>query len=391
MAMRSIRDAEVAGKRVLVRVDFNVPLDDGHVSDDTRIRAALPTINLLRGRGARVTLMSHLGRPKGRPDAGLRLAPVAERLEELIEAPVQYVEDVAGETAAAAAAALAPGSILLLENLRFEPGEEENDDSFARRLASLADLYCNDAFGAAHRAHASTAGVADVLPAYAGLLLEREVETLGRLLEEPDRPFVAILGGAKVSDKLGVVARLLSKVDTLVIGGGMANTFLLASGSEVGHSLAEPELVGKAREVLAEADHRRTRVLLPTDARVASSLDGSPVTKPVSDIAAEESIYDIGPATAETYADAITDAATIFWNGPMGVFERSAFAEGTRRVAAAVADSEGVSIVGGGDSIAAIQQLGLADRIDHISTGGGASLEFLEGKTLPGVAAIPSA
>ncbi|HEV2108070.1 MAG TPA: phosphoglycerate kinase [Thermomicrobiales bacterium] len=390
MAMRSIRDAAVAGKRVLVRVDFNVPLDDGCVADDTRIRAALPTISLLRERGARVILMSHLGRPKGHPDASLRLAPVAERLEELIEAPVQYVDDVAGETAAATAEALAPGSVLLLENLRFEPGEEENDESFARRLASLADLYCNDAFGAAHRAHASTVGVAHILPAYAGLLLEREVETLGRLLEEPDRSFVAILGGAKVSDKLGVLARLLRKVDTLVIGGGMANTFLLASGFEVGDSLAEPDLVGKAREVLADADHRRARVLLPSDARVAPSLDGQPETKSVSNIAAGESIFDIGPATAETFAGVIAGAATIFWNGPMGVFERPAFAEGTRHVAAAVAAAEGVSIVGGGDSIAAIQQLGLADRIGHLSTGGGASLEFLEGRTLPGVAAIPS-
>lgn len=390
MAMRSIRDADVAGKRVLVRVDFNVPIIDGRVGDDTRIREALPTIDLLRKRDACVILMSHLGRPQGRPDAGLCLVPVAKRLEELLGASVEYIDDMAGKKALAAAEALSPGSVLLLENLRFDPGEEANDPSFAERLAALADLYCNDAFGAAHRAHASTVGVATLLPAYAGLLLEREVETLSRLLKAPARPFVAILGGAKVSDKLGVISELLRKVDSLVIGGGMANTFLLASGSNIGRSLAERDRVGVAREIMAEARQRGVPLRLPTDVRVATSLDEEPKATSLLDVGPEVAIFDIGPETAESYADVIADAATIFWNGPMGVFERPQFAAGTRTVAGAVAKSDGVSIVGGGDSIAAIQQLGLADQIGHISTGGGASLEFLEGKTLPGIAAIPN-
>jgi phosphoglycerate kinase len=390
VAMRSIRDADVAGKRVLVRVDFNVPIEDGRVGDDTRIREALPTIELLRKRDACVILISHLGRPKGRPDDSLRLVPVAKRLEDLLGAPIKYVDDVAGNKALAGAEALSPGSVLLLENLRFDPGEEANDKSFAGRLAALADLYCNDGFGAAHRAHASTVGVATLLPAYAGLLLEQEVETLSRLLKAPARPFVAILGGAKVSDKLGVISELLRKVDSLLIGGGMANTFLLASGSSIGESLAERDRVGEAREIMAEARQRGVPLRLPTDVRVATSLDEEPEAKSLLNVGPKEAIFDIGPETAESYADVIADAATIFWNGPMGVFERPQFAAGTRRVAGAVAESEGVSIVGGGDSIAAIQQLGLANQIGHISTGGGASLEFLEGKTLPGIAAIPN-
>jgi phosphoglycerate kinase len=391
MNKRTIREADVGGKRVLVRVDFNVPLEGDRIVDDTRISAALPTIRDLLDRGAAVILMSHLGRPKGRVQDDLRLAPVAERLGELIGFEVKAVDEVVGPKVERAAADLKPGEILLLENLRFEPGEEENDPELAARLAALADLYVNDAFGAAHRAHASTEAVAHLLPAYAGLLMERELEALGRLLASPERPFVAILGGAKVSDKLAVIGNLIERVDALLVGGGMANTFLLAQGHEVGRSLAEPDQVEQARSLLARAAGRGIALAVPTDVVVAPDLESGGRTVPVDRISGEDSVYDIGPATRADFAGRISTAKSLFWNGPMGVFERPAFATGTEAVARAAAACPGLTVVGGGDSIAALEQFGLTDRIDHVSTGGGASLELLEGRELPGVAAIPAA
>ena len=390
MPKRSVAEADVAGRRVLVRVDFNVPLADGRVADDTRIRAALPTITHLLDHGARVILLSHLGRPKGKPDPAYRMAPVARRLSDLLGREVPALEEVTGPRVEQASAALPPGGIVLLENVRFEPGEETNDPELAARLARLADLYVDDAFGAAHRAHASTVGVARLLPAYAGFLLQREVEVLSRLLAAPDRPFVAILGGAKVSDKLGVVGHLLERVDALVIGGGMANTFLLAAGMEVGASLVERDRVEDAGRIMQEATRRGIPIHLPTDVVVARSLDDPGRVVPVDAVPAGMAIYDVGPATVAAFGRVIAGARTVFWNGPMGVFERPAFAAGTRGVAAAVAEAA-FSVVGGGDSVAAVEQLGVADRISHISTGGGASLEFLEGKDLPGIAALPEA
>lgn len=389
--MRSIRDAEVDGKRVLVRVDFNVPLENGRVADDSRIVAAIPTIELLREHGARVVLMSHLGRPKGEVVDNLSLEPVAERLGSLLGTPVGFVDDIAGDRARQTVQALQRGDALLLQNLRFDPGEEKNDLALAERLGALGDLYCDDAFGAAHRAHASTQAITRVLPAYAGLLLQREIDVLSSLVDDPARPFVVILGGAKVSDKFGVIERLIPMADTLIIGGGMANTFLLAQGREVGRSLVETDLVNVARRVLMQADAEGTAILLPTDVRVATSIDQPARVVDVAAVKPDEAIFDIGPATSGGYADAIQGAATIFWNGPMGVFEQEAFSSGTRDVAVAVGASSGTSIVGGGDSIAAVQQMGLSESIDHLSTGGGASLEFLEGRTLPGIAAIPDA
>lgn len=387
--MPSIADLDVAGKRVLVRVDFNVPLTDtGEITDDTRIRAALPTITTLRDRGARVVLVSHLGRPKGKRDDRFSLAPVAKHLSRLLGRDVATSSAVVGPEAEAAVAALSPGDVLLLENVRFEPGEEKNDPELSRKLASLADIYVNDAFGAAHRAHASTAGVADHLPAYAGFLLQREVDELSGLLKNPARPFVTILGGAKISDKLAVVGNLLGLVDTLLIGGGMANTFLLANGVEIGASLAERDLVNEARDILERARANGVEIILPADAIVAPSIDAEGRPVPITEVPANESIFDIGPETVATFSKAIDGAATIFWNGPMGVFERPAFANGTREVARAVAKSAAKSVIGGGDSVAAVEQSGLADQIDHISTGGGASLELLEGAELPGVAAL---
>ncbi len=390
MAKRSIDDVEVRGKRVLVRVDFNVPLDDGWVADDTRIRAHLPTIQGLSERCARIVLMSHLGRPKGCPVAGLTLRPVAKRLAELLERPVRFVGAATGDEASSAVDALNDGEVLLLENLRFDPGEETNDGAFADQLASLGDLFVNDAFGSAHRAHASTVGVARRLPAYAGPLLLHEVSTLTDLLEAPARPFVAILGGAKVSDKLGVMINLVGRVDTILVGGGMANTLLLARGSEIGRSLAEPDLVDQARAFLADASARGTSVLVPDDVVVGTSIDDE--HGDVADAATmdgDRAIFDIGPETAARYARAIAGAATVFWNGPMGVAERPAFAGGTLTVARAVASSDGTTVVGGGDSIAALARAGLLQRVSHVSTGGGASLELLEGRRLPGVDVIP--
>lgn len=389
MTKRSVTAADVRGKRVLTRVDFNVPIKNGDVQDDTRIRAALPTIQWLREHGARVILTSHLGRPKGKVSDELRLAPVARRLGKLIDAPVASATDLVGDDAKTKVAAMHDGDILLLENSRFEPGEEKNDPALAQQLASLADLYVNDAFGAAHRAHATTEGVAHLLPSYLGLLMQREVDTLGQLLDSPARPFVAIIGGAKVSDKIAILEHLVDKVSYLLIGGGMANTFLLAQGYEVGTSLVEPDQVDRALRILSDAANTGVGIGLPTDVIVAKSIDADEGAVVGIDAIGNRAIFDIGPETAATYAEHVKRANTILWNGPLGVAENPAFARGTEEVAQAVAASTGFTVIGGGDSIAAIEQLGLADQIDHISTGGGASLEFLEGKELPGIAVIP--
>lgn len=392
MTKRSITTAEVRGKRVLCRVDFNVPLDGSRITDDTRIRAALPTIAWLREHGARTILCSHLGRPKGKVKDELRLAPAAERLAELLDHPVVATREIVGREVTRSIADLAEGDLLLLENLRFDPREEANDPAFARELADLADLFVNDAFGAAHRAHASTEGVAHHLPAYLGLLMQREVDALSRLLEAPERPFAAIIGGAKVSDKIAVLENLVGRVDALLIGGGMANTFLLAEGKEVGASLVERDQVDTAKGIMHRANARGIILALPTDVVVANTIDANEgAVKGVDVVVPPDAIYDIGPASARHYAGIIARQRTILWNGPLGVAEKPAFAHGTRAVAQAVADADGFTVIGGGDSVAAVEQMGLADRIDHISTGGGASLEFLEGKTLPGIAAIPDA
>lgn len=389
MQKKTVRDVDVQGKRVLVRVDFNVPLKGGRVGDDTRIRAAVPTIRYLLDRGAAVILMSHLGRPKGVDDA-LRMAPVGARLAEILGQPVQVLSDCVGPEVEAAVRAMSPGQVVLLENLRFHPEEEKNDPEFARRLAALGDLYVNDAFGTAHRAHASTEGVAHYLPAVAGFLMEAELTALGRALESPERPFVAVLGGAKISDKIGVIRNLLGRVDALLIGGGMANTFLKAQGYDVGESLVEEEAVPTAKGLLEEANRRGVRLLLPTDAVVADAFSADAARKvvPVGEVPSGWRILDIGPRTVESFRQALQGARTVVWNGPMGVFEFPPFAEGTRAVARAIVECGAFSIVGGGDSVAAVQEAGLADRIGHISTGGGASLEFLEGKALPGVQAL---
>lgn len=392
MPKRSVAEADVRDKSVLVRVDFNVPLQGDDVADDTRIRAALPTIRLLLERGAAVILASHLGRPKGKPDLRYSLAPVAARLGDLLVIDVLTSSDVVGPSAQAAAKSLQPGQVLVLENTRFEPGEEANDPALSKALAGLADVYVNDAFGAAHRAHASTVGVADNLPSYAGLLLLREVAVLSELLDNPDRPFVAILGGAKVSDKLAVLSHLIERVDALLLGGGMANTLLLALGYEIGSSLAEPDLVEQARDLMAKARAHGIDIVLPRDVVVANDIESSEtMTVSMNAVSASQSIYDIGPQTVREYCSHITTARTVFWNGPMGVFERAPFSAGTVGIAHCVAESPAYSVVGGGDSIAAIESAGVADKIGHISTGGGASLELLEGRTLPGVAAIPDA
>lgn len=390
MPIRTLDDLDVAGKRVLVRVDYNVPLDDGRITDDTRIRATLPTIQALRERGAAIILVSHLGRPKGKVREELRLAPVAARLGELLGEPVKYARDVVGPEAQAMASSLQPGGVGLLENVRFEPGEEANDAEFARQLASLADCYVNDAFGAAHRAHASTTAVADLLPSAAGLLMQREIAALTKVLESPEHPAALILGGAKVSDKVGVIEHLLDRVDLLLLGGGMANTFLKAEGFPVGRSLVEDDKLDVARATLDRARERGVTVLLPVDVVVAPRLENDAPTRvvPVEQVGDDDAIYDIGPQTVARFAEALRSARTVVWNGPMGVFEVPAFAAGTRGVAEAVASCEGFTLIGGGDSVAAVEQMGLADRISHISTGGGASLEFLEGKDLPGVAVL---
>jgi phosphoglycerate kinase len=392
MPKRSIADADVAGKRVLVRVDFNVPMRDGQITDDTRILAALPTLRNLLDRGAAVILATHFGRPKGKTDPAFSVAPIARRVRELLTQPVLITPAVAGPEAERSVARLAPGQVLLLENTRFERGEETHDPALAAALARLADLYVNDAFGAAHRAHASTVGVASRLPAYAGLLLQREEAMLSRLLDAPERPFVAILGGAKVSDKLGVIRHLLARVDALLLGGGMANTILLAQGVEIGASLAEPERVDDARTLISEASERGVQLGIPTDVVVAPGIDtDQPTVVSVDGVPQDQAIFDIGPETIDRYCEQISRARTVFWNGPMGVFEQPAFARGTMAIAHRVAKADAFTVIGGGDSVAAVERAGVAAAIDHISTGGGASLEFLEGRTLPGIAALPDA
>src|SRR3954470_15429489 len=387
MAKLSIKDLDLKGQRVFIRVDFNVPLKNGVIGDDTRIQSSLPTVRYALDQGATVVLASHLGRPKGKVNPEMSLRPVADRLAQLLGSPVAFATDCIGE-----AAASATGAVVLLENLRFHPEEEKNDAAFAKALASLATRYVNDAFGAAHRAHASVEAITHVFerPA-AGLLMEKELKYLGHALEHPERPFVAILGGAKVSDKIDVIRNMLAKVDRLIIGGAMAYTFFKSRAIPIGRSLVEDDKVGEAKAIEADATQRGVELLLPTDHVVAAKLEPGAAheTLAVGDAAiADRMGLDIGPATIKAYTDAIADAKTVVWNGPMGVFEIDAFAAGTNAVARAVAGVNGTTIIGGGDSIAAVKKAGIADRITHISTGGGASLEFLGGQTLPGVAAL---
>jgi phosphoglycerate kinase len=384
---KTIGDIDVKGKKVLVRVDFNVPTKDGKVGDDTRIRAALPTIDYLLEHGAAVILCSHLGRPKGGPDPKYTLKPVADYLGQLMGKPVAFADDCVGPAAEAAAKALKPGQVLVLENTRFHPEEEKNDVDLARQMASLADVYVNDAFGTAHRAHSSTEGVARFLPGVAGFLMEKEIKYLGQAVADPKRPFVAILGGAKISDKIGVVKNLLDKADVILIGGGMANTFLAAKGLAMADSLVEADALETAKDLLASSGGK---LHLPVDLVLGDKFDAEAQLKvvPTGDVPAGWRVLDIGPKTVAAFGDMLKSAGTVVWNGPMGVFEFPRFAEGTYGVAKAVAASNAVSIVGGGDSVAAIQQSGLAGKITHISTGGGASLEMLEGLELPGLAAL---
>jgi phosphoglycerate kinase len=388
MNKKSIKDLDWSGKRALVRVDFNVPLSDGHVTDDTRIQAALPTINYLLAQGAAVILMSHLGRPKGGPDPKYSMKVTADHLATLISVPVQFINATTGPAAEAAVAQLQPGQVLVLENTRFDKREEKNDPAMAQELAKLGDIFVNDAFGSAHRAHASTAGVADYLPAVAGFLMQKELEYLGGALENPKHPFIAIMGGAKISDKIEVIEALLQKVETLLIGGGMANTFLAASGYNMGKSLVEVDVLDKARELMQKG---AGIIQLPVDLRVAVAFAGDAENQIVSieDVPADWMALDIGPATIAHYSNYLSGAQTVIWNGPMGVFEFPAFAQGTVAIAEMLADlRNAVTIIGGGDSAAAVAQAGLEGKMSHVSTGGGASLEFLEGKTLPGVAVL---
>lgn len=390
---QSVRDADVAGKRVLVRVDFNVPLDGGRVADDTRIRAALPTIELLRERGAGLVLVSHLGRPKGEVDPTLSMKPVGERLAELLGAGVKQAPGVVGEDVETMAAGLSPGDVLLLENVRFEPGETDNDPELAEALAKLADLYVNDAFGAAHRAHASTEGVAHRLPGYAGLLLESEVNELTSVVEAPERPLVVVLGGAKVSDKVGVIDRFLEVADSILIGGAMCFSFFRAQGIATGNSLVEEEGVKLAEEALRKAKGSDCELMLPVDLVLGESFDAATERRESDGVEVPDGWMglDVGPRTALAYAERIAAAGTVLWNGPMGAFELEPFAAATRTVADAVAAAPGTTVVGGGDSVAALHQFGLAEKVDWVSTGGGASLELLEGKKLPGVEALRDA
>lgn len=389
---KSVLDAAVSGKKVLLRCDFNVPQnkETGEITSDKRIKAALPTIKYLLDNGAAVIACSHLGKPKGEWKPKLSLAPVSEHLSKLLDRPVIFANDIIGEDAKAKAAALKPGEIMLLQNLRYDIREEKNDPEFAKELASLADIYVSDAFGTVHRAHASTAGVAAYLPAYAGLLVLKELSVMGKALEEPARPFVAVLGGAKVSDKIGVINNLLSKADTIIIGGGMAYTFIKAMGYEIGKSLLEEDKLDYARSMIEKAKEKNVKLLLPVDTAVGSEFapDCERKVVKVSEIPADWMGMDIGPETIKLFSDAVKSAATVVWNGPMGVFEFDAFAQGTEAMAKALAESGAVTIVGGGDSAAAVEKLGYADKMTHISTGGGASLEFLEGLELPGVACL---
>ncbi|HXT32555.1 MAG TPA: phosphoglycerate kinase [Vicinamibacterales bacterium] len=396
MNKRSIKDLPLKGRRVLMRVDFNVPIKNGAITDETRIRASLPTIEYALSQGVKVLILcSHLGRPKGKPSPEFSLKPVAEKLSQILKRPVTFAEDCVGEPAKQAVASAPDGGVVLLENLRFHPEEEKNDPGFAKQLAELADVYVNDAFGSAHRAHASTEGVVhQIKESAAGLLMAAELDHLGRVLERPDRPFIAILGGAKVSDKLEVIENLIPRVDALLIGGAMAYTFFKARGLPVGTSLVEDDLLGAAKEIDARAKGRGLRFELPVDHVVAPKLEaGVPTeTLAVGDAAIGDRMgLDIGPKTIDTYRSVIGGAKTVIWNGPMGVFEIDAFAKGTMDIAKAVASVTGTTVIGGGDSIAAVAKAGVTDRITHISTGGGASLEFLGGRELPGVAALPNA
>ncbi len=386
---KNVEDLKVAGKKVIVRVDFNVPLDKvtGEITDDKRIKGALPTIKYLVDNNAKVILVSHLGRPKNGPEAKFSMKPAAERLAELIGKPVTLAADVIGEDAKAKAAALQDGEILMLENVRFHKEETKNDPKFAAELASMADLYVNDAFGTAHRAHASTAGLANYLPSASGYLIQKELDFIGGALSNPQRPFVAILGGAKVSDKMGVITNLMDKADTIIIGGGMAYTFIAAKGGSIGNSLFEADKVDLAKELMAKAEEKGVKLLLPVDTVVADdfSNDANSQIVPTMEIPDGWEGLDIGPKTIEAFSAAIAEAKTVIWNGPAGVFEFEKFATGTKALAKAIADTDATSIIGGGDSAAAIEKLGFADQVSHISTGGGASLEFIEGKVLPGI------
>jgi len=390
VAKKTIRDAQVRDKRCFVRVDFNVPMKNGAITDDSRIRVALPTIEYLISHGAKVILASHLGRPKGQVVPELRMDPVAHRLSELLGKKVVKLNDCVGPEVVAYVSGMSPGSVVLLENVRFYPGEEKNDPGLAKAMADLADIFVNDAFGTAHRAHASTAGIAAYIPAYAGFLMEKEIAALGKLLEDPERPFTALIGGAKVSDKLAVLKNLLDKVDNLLIGGGMANTFLMAQGYGVGKSLAEPSMVGEAREILDKAAKKGCKLLLPVDVVVAAAPETGVPAKvvPASEIPEDMMALDIGPETRKAFSAVVEGSKTAFWNGPMGVFEVETFRGGTLEMAAALAGVDGFTVVGGGDSLSAVEMSGLSEKISHLSTGGGASLEFLEGRELPGVAVL---
>lgn len=389
---KTVKDVDVIGKRVLLRCDFNVPQDKktGEITSDKRIVASLPTIKYLLEHGAKVIACSHLGKPKGEVKPELSLAPVAKRLSELLGMPVPFASDVAGENSKKLASELKNGEIMLIENVRFDPGETKNNPEFSEKLAALAEIFVSDAFGTVHRAHASTVGVSAFLPAYAGFLVEKELSLMGGALEAPKRPFVSILGGAKVSDKIGVIRNLLDKADTIIIGGGMAYTFMKSMGYEIGQSLLEEDKLDLARELMQKAKDKNVRLLLPVDTVVGThfAADCENKTVPSNEIPADWMGMDIGEKTRELFAEAIKDAGTVVWNGPMGVFEFPAFANGTKAVAQALADCGGVTIVGGGDSAAAVEQMGYADKMTHISTGGGASLEFLEGIELPGVACL---
>lgn len=390
---QTVREVDVRGKRVFLRSDLNVPIDDGRITDDTRIRASLPTLIYLLEQGATVIMASHLGRPHGKVNDAYRLKPVADRLSQLLRRPVKMTGDALGPGVQDAVGKLRPGDLLLLENLRFHAGEEANDPAFAEALTAFADLYVNDAFGSAHRAHASTEGITHFLPAVAGLLLEREVNALSRLLDRPPRPFHTVIGGAKISEKLNVLRVLIGRCQAILVGGGMANTFLAAKGLEMGKSLVETEQLENASAIMAEARRRRMRLMLPTDVLVAAQVHHRAPREVVSVTAVPKDwiVVDIGPQTVEKFREALSKARTIFWNGPMGIFEVAPFADGTNAIAQAIAErtADGaITVVGGGDSVAAVQQLGLIDKMSHVSTGGGASLEFVEGRTLPGVAAL---
>lgn len=390
MQLNTIKEADLKGKRVVIRVDFNVPLKNGVVTDNTRIKAALPTVKYILDQGASLVVMSHFGRPKGQKNPDFSMAPIAKEFEKLLGQPVKLAPDVIGAEVEAEVKALKPGEVLLLENVRFYKEEEANDPEFAKKLASYGDIYCNDAFGTAHRAHASTEGVSHYLPSYAGFLIEKEVKFMAPLLENPEKPFVAIIGGSKVSSKITVLESLVKTCDTIVIGGGMAYTFQFVLGNSIGKSLFEPDYVDTAKEFLAKAKEKGVKVILPVDNVCAKefSEDAEPILVDSTAISDDLMGMDIGPKTVKLIVDALKDAKSVVWNGPMGVFEFASFAKGTEEVAKALAQCGGTTVVGGGDSVAAINKFGLADKISHVSTGGGASLEFLEGKVLPGIKAL---